>query len=219
MALEAPRNLRYGLKNWPIVGDHGRIRTPAGRVAREGLMNHPSFASLVIAIACLALGPASHSRPPAGPTGLLDDPNLCPPGATRVPGWEGLLHGRGGGRAAPAHRRARRITWIRCPEARRSGPEPPRERDERADDRSETFLEASRCVDAEQQQPEVPPRRQARPTQDRRVERRALLLDERVEARVIEDAIQPVIERLRRATGRLWESTSTLAVPGDVVCP
>ena len=37
----------------------------------------------------------------------------------------------------------RRITRIRGPDARRSGPEPPRERDERADDRSKTSLEAS----------------------------------------------------------------------------
>ena len=31
---------------------------------------------------------ASHSGWPAGPTGLLDDPNLYAPGATRLPGRE-----------------------------------------------------------------------------------------------------------------------------------
>src|SRR5262249_27538307 len=38
----------------------------------------------------------------AGPPGHLDDPDLHHLGATRPPGWEGVLHGRGGGGAEPA---------------------------------------------------------------------------------------------------------------------
>ena len=79
-------------------------------------MSHRGRTALVtvIAIGCLAPVPASGqdraqgdadgastwtlprtSRWPAGPTGVLDDPNLYPPGATRVPGREGVLHRRG----------------------------------------------------------------------------------------------------------------------------
>ena len=49
---------------------------------------------------------------------------------------------------------------------------------------------------AEQQQPEIAPRRQTRPADTVGIELRALRLDEGVEARVVEDAIQPRIERM-----------------------
>ena len=49
---------------------------------------------------------------------------------------------------------------------------------------------------AEQQQPEIAPRRQTRPSDTVGIELRALRLDEGVEARVVEDAIQPRIERM-----------------------
>ena len=49
---------------------------------------------------------------------------------------------------------------------------------------------------AEQQQPDIAPRRQTRPPDAVGIERRALRLDERVEARVVEDAIQPRVERM-----------------------
>ena len=62
-----------------------------------------------------------------------------------------------------------------------------------------TKMGAFAGMDGRRQRTEVPPRRQARPAQDRRVERGALLLDKRIEARVIEDAIQPPIKRMRRA--------------------
>ena len=72
---------------------------------------------------------------------------------------------------------------------------------------------------AEHQQPEVPPRRQTRPPDPVGVKARALRLDECVEARVIEQPVQPLVERVRGAAGRSSESTSMLAVRGGVVCP
>ena len=49
---------------------------------------------------------------------------------------------------------------------------------------------------AEQQQPEIASRRQTRPPDAVSIELRALRLAERVEARVVEDAIQPRVERM-----------------------
>ena len=49
---------------------------------------------------------------------------------------------------------------------------------------------------AEQQQSEIAPRRQTRPPDAVGIELRALCLDEDVEARVVEDAIQLRIERM-----------------------
>ena len=56
---------------------------------------------------------------------------------------------------------------------------------------------------ADQQQPEVDPRRQARPSHRRRVERAARLLHERIEARVVQEDIQPLVERVRRRARQL----------------
>ena len=53
---------------------------------------------------------------------------------------------------------------------------------------------------AEQQQPEVAPRRQTRPAHPIGVERRALALDEGVEPSLVEDAIQSFIERVASAS-------------------
>ena len=46
------------------------------------------------------------------------------------------------------------------------------------------------------QRPEIAPRRQTRPSDTVGIELRALRLDEGVEARVVENAIQPRIERM-----------------------
>jgi hypothetical protein len=58
----------------------------------------------------------------------------------------------------------------------------------------------------DQQQPEVNARRQARPADGRGVERRTLRFDEHVEAVVVQDLIQPLIERMpargRQLVGR-----------------
>ena len=52
---------------------------------------------------------------------------------------------------------------------------------------------------AEQQHPDVPARRQTRPADSVGVERRALLLDEGIEAGLIEHTIQSLVERVARA--------------------
>ena len=51
---------------------------------------------------------------------------------------------------------------------------------------------------ADQQHPEVPSRRHRRPPHDRRVERRAHILDEAVEARRRQNRVQPIVERVPR---------------------
>ena len=66
---------------------------------------------------------------------------------------------------------------------------------------------------ADQQQPEVPTRRQARPSHHRRVEPRALAFDKPIEVVGVQQRIQPRVERMPR---RLWQlraspPTTTLA--------
>ena len=52
---------------------------------------------------------------------------------------------------------------------------------------------------AEQQQAEIPTRRQTRPPDPVGVKPRALVLDESVEARIVEHLVQPLVERMPRA--------------------
>ena len=52
---------------------------------------------------------------------------------------------------------------------------------------------------AEQQQPDIPARRQTRPADPVRVERRALCLHERIEPRLVEHPIQPLVKRVPSA--------------------
>ena len=64
----------------------------------------------------------------------------------------------------------------------------------------------------EQQQPEIAARRQTRPTDPVRVERRALRLHERIKPRVVEHPIQPLVKRVPSAlaaqNGRALTATS-----------
>src|SRR4051812_40510768 len=55
----------------------------------------------------------------------------------------------------------------------------------------------------EQQQPKVSPRRETGTPHDLGVERRARALDERIELRLVQHAIQPPVERMRRATRQI----------------
>ena len=74
---------------------------------------------------------------------------------------------------------------------------------------------------AEQQHPEVAARRQARPTDPVAIELGALLLDEGVEARRIENTIQAFVKRMARAARqvRTWTPTSTAAARDGGACP
>ena len=79
---------------------------------------------------------------------------------------------------------------------------------------------------AEQQQSEIAPRRQTRPPDAVGIELRALCLDEGVEARVVEDAIQLRIERMPGALRQIRRGdphtclsvTLPLLVPLTNVC-
>ena len=76
---------------------------------------------------------------------------------------------------------------------------------------------------AEQQQPEVPPRRQARPAQDRRVERRAHCSSTNA-SKPASSRMRflglPPIKRMRRAARQVARrNPHRLAAPGDVVYP
>ena len=74
---------------------------------------------------------------------------------------------------------------------------------------------------AQQQHPDVPARRQTRPADPVGVERRALLLDEGIEAGVVEHTIQSLVERVapHSAAGPYWPPTSTAAPRDCGVCP
>ena len=64
---------------------------------------------------------------------------------------------------------------------------------------------------AEQQQPEIPARRQTRSTDPVRVERRALCLHERIEPRLVEHPIQPLVKRCPALFGRSAVGTHIVA--------
>ena len=74
---------------------------------------------------------------------------------------------------------------------------------------------------AQEQHPEVPARRQARLADAVSVELRALLLGERVEARLVEQAVQTLVERMAGAPRqlRVGHPTSTAAAPVGGVYP
>ena len=66
----------------------------------------------------------------------------------------------------------------------------------------------------QQEQAEIPPRRQTRAPDPVRIERRARGLDERIEARVIQNLIQARIERMRRTPGQVGGGDPHRPLPG-----
>ena len=73
---------------------------------------------------------------------------------------------------------------------------------------------------AEQQQPEIAARRQTRPTDPVRVERRALRLHKRIEPRVVEHPIQPLVKRVPSALRQIRRGHPHRRLPRSAAaCP
>ena len=73
---------------------------------------------------------------------------------------------------------------------------------------------------AEQQQPEIAARRQTRPTDPVRVERRALRLHKRIEPRVVEHPIQPFVKRVPSALRQIRRGHPHRRLPRSAAaCP